>query len=324
MMRVLLTVHRESDAQSLALAVAARFGSAPVGIDVLTVIPHRRRKLRLRRPAPSDSSSGAHIPTELVARLRDEYGLRDVRKHVEYGDVVESIIATTTRLRSRIVLLEAPRQPGLLTAFRLDGVTRQLFQRARCPVELVRHQADLGQAPHDNVLVPMGLDEIESFTPEHFRGLPWNEGVRLHFLGVMPPAVSPTFVEANPITVLRTLRDTESARARTRQGLAQLCAVLTKAFGHTKNVDFGLVEASTHDVAVECTRRTKAGLIVLSSTGNDGGFRGRSSTLSPAAIALASPCSVMLLRQGGRESPDRNELEFGYGMGASSTMAARY
>lgn len=287
-MRVLLAVNQQTDPLLLSACVAERFYKANVKIDVVTVLAPGLRS-RGRGASPRTS---AEIVALTASELRDKHGFDSVRKYVESGDTVEALVTASTRLRSGLIVIEA-RQSGMLTAFRLDGVTRRLLRRSQCPVELLRPRQARAKERF-NVLLPLSLDQIDSYPWSSLQALPWAPGSRLLLMGVVPPAVDAGCIEANAAAVLRSLKESDDARAAGMQRLAALRDHLASRMGRDIRVDFQIAEGNTRDVAVEYAHRTDAALIVLGCAATDGAFRGLLSTLSPATIALSAPCSVLV------------------------------
>ncbi len=188
-MKLLLASDQTLDPALQASYLARRLGRQQAEIDVLTVIPGMEDGgddaaashggvIGISEGAREYRQACAHVAS-LAAQLQ-QHGFRNVRTHVEYGDPAEVILASSRQWRSQLLLIGSPRRRGLLTAFRLDGITRRLLRWADCAVELIRPQ--LVPAQPDTVLLPLTIDSIRHLPLQQLQSLPGLDGCRLHLL----------------------------------------------------------------------------------------------------------------------------------------------
>lgn len=315
-MRVLLAVSETCDPLATSDYLAARFDGAAIEVDVLSVVPHQTNP-----PGPSGRGAGGGAPrstanglvTDIVKRLDQHHGFRRVRAHVRYGAAADTIVAASERWRSTSVLIGAPRQRGLLTAFGIDSVARAVSARTHCPVELLR-PSSIDAKGGNRVLAVLDVAQLDEFPFDQLQlqTSSWSAGSLLRILGVLPPAIKNSRVDGNPAAILRAMNESAEGRSWAAARLDTVCHTLAETFGPRVTLDYRLVEGSTRDVALENAERLGASLLVLGSAATDGALRGLFSSLSPAAITMAAPCSVLLLRSG---VPSREPAEVAQGSG---------
>ncbi|MDY6949662.1 MAG: universal stress protein [Pseudomonadota bacterium] len=304
-MKLLLAIDRDSDPRIVAAYVAERFGRQGVAIDVVTAIPdtdgasahtrHMADVLPFPRRRCAHYCAAEELVAVLAAELRHKQGFRQVRSHVEYGDAGSAIVAACLRLNPDLLLMEAPRSRGLLTAFSLDGVTRRVVARVSCPVELLRPHAATPRSLF-NVLVPIPMMQPPEFPMKQLQALPWPRGSRLHLMGLLDGIFDDSRSEANPATVALELRREQSARRRARARLEAAARELQAALPPDVEVVYDVADGVSSKTIVEAARRNCASLIALPGVATDRSFRGLISGVSPGAVALAATCSVLLLR----------------------------
>jgi len=314
-MKVLLAINELTDLQGAARYCARRFADRDTEIDVLTVLT--------RDTSGGDAgvthSNVAELPNHgrrfeeadamvaaLVTELQEQQGFSAVCGHVRFGEPAEAILAARERFHSSLILIEAPQRQGLLTAFRLDGVTRRLLGRAKCPVELVRPDA-LADSQPLKVLVSVGMDQLDQFPFERLTTLSLAADSQLSLVGVIPPAVPEHNLEIGAAAAVRALQAASHKRILAEARLDKVCEALVQALPAGVSVDCQVLEGSTREVTVDAARRAQASLLVIASASSDGALRGLFSTLSPAAIAMSADCSVLLLRAPQAATTDREE-----------------
>jgi len=303
-MKVLLAINEFTDLQGVTRYCAKRFADRDTEIDVLTVLPHgttgggagagRNNVAELPNHGHRFDRADALVAA-LVTELQEQQGFAVVCGHVSFGDPVEAILSARERFRSSQILIEAPRRQGLLTAFRLDGVTRRLLGKAECPVELVRTEKHTGDQSM-KVLVSVGLDQLDNFPFERLAALSLAPGSQLSLVGVMPPAMPENSLEIGAAVAVRALQMASHRRILAEARLEKVRKALFEEMSEGVGVDCEVLEGSTREVTVDAARRAQASLLVIASAASDGALRGLFSTLSPAAIAMSAACSVLLLR----------------------------
>jgi len=303
MMKILLAVTDKNDPRAMGAYLARRFAGKEVEFDVLTVL-NASAETADENFIQDDmlDSSGMHgtyhqlgstlvevFASELQARL----GTAMLRTHVEYGDAADVILACCDRWHSDLVLIEAPHRKGLLTAFRIDGVTRRIFAKARCPVELLRTNDTLATARF-NVLIPVALEQLRYFPFAQLESLPWTQGCCIHLVGVIPPAFDESLVEASAAAVVKALQECSHYRLRALERLQKYAQELSRVLGEGIQIEHQVLEGSPRDVTGECASRLQASLIILADSGD--ATRDTHSTPSPVAIAMSTFAPVLLLR----------------------------
>lgn len=302
-MKILLASDQRTDPSLLASYLAGRLRGRPADIDVLTVISGSEELEADATNGGSNiigiSESGrdyrqacAHVAT-LASELQ-RAGLRAVRTHVEYGDPADVILASSRQWRSDLLLIGTPRRRGLLTAFRLEGVTRRLLRWSDCPVELLRPDT---QAMLDDVqLLPLPVDAAAQLPLQRLQSLPWHQGSRLHLLGVLPPGLDESRVEANPAATLLALQHARDAHTRAAAVLANLQTQLSALLPQGVQLTCDLAEGSLRELVVQRVEQLQPNLLLLSHTCFDGGGSPLFHSLSPTALALSVQCPVLSLQ----------------------------
>jgi nucleotide-binding universal stress UspA family protein len=299
-MKFLLASDQRHDPALLASHLAGQIGAQAAEVDVLTVIPGvedlpdsdsatQGSVIGISEGAGEYREACAHVAT--IASQLKQYGIKQVRTHVEYGDPAEVILASSRLWRSQLLLVGAPRRRGLITGFRLDGVTRRLLRWADCPVALIR--PDVGSTDSRELLLPLNMSSLRHFPLQQLKLLPWQEGARLHLLGVLPPSMDESRAEASPAAALLALQQGRDAMGRAEARLAALRTDLEARLPCKVAVSFDIEEGSLAELVMHRARQHTPGLIVLSAAclenqGNDG--------LAPAALALSLPGSVLFLQ----------------------------
>lgn len=308
-MKVLLATNQRLDPALLARHLAGRFGRQNVEVDVLCVVPGFEEL-----PDAADTTHGsvigisegardyhqacAHVAT-LASQLQ-AHGVRQVRTHVEYGDAAEVILESCRQWRSQLLLIGAPRRGGLLTAFRLDGVTRRLLRWADCPVELIR--PDGGRTNPRHCVLPLSAAALRRVPLNALQQLPWQDGDQLLLLCALPPGLDDSRVEASPAAALLALQQGRDAQARARNQLGALQATLEIKLPARVQIRQELLEGSLAEVTVRHARTQQPGLILL----NPACLAERHpepDPQPPTALALSLPGSVLLLPDEAQAAP---------------------
>jgi len=303
-MKILLAVNETNDPVTTSTYLEKRFGRNQVEVDVLTVIQGSELLNAFEDGSPEGSIEAKQhalaydhacaLVANVAAELRKRYGIKAVRTHVEYGDPAEVILTTSRRWHSSLLLIGAPARRGLLTALRVEGVTRRLLKWADCPVEMLR-----AQFPTDSraqkILVPIPLVKPESFILPPLSTLPWQPGTHLHMLGVMPETFDSNQTEANPAVMLLAVQTGRDAWAKAKSRLARLCGELAAQLPEGVKLGHQLAEGTLREATVATSQEMGADLVVLGRNWLDSG-NSRFAGLSPAALALSVSCSVLMLQ----------------------------
>lgn len=304
--RVLLAVDDRNDPRAVCAYLAERFRSQEIEVDVLNVLPAEAEEQDSREAVQgslleSTLATGSHhewassLVSSYYHELREKHGLLAVRSRVEYGDPAAVILACSKRWQSSVILIEAPRSKGLLTACRFGGVTRRLFAGAECPVELLRARP-VGAAAAGKVLVPVPLELLAGFPFGELQNLPLEAGSSVHLLGVMPPPFDDSCLEASPAAVVKAMHEGRLFRERCEAQLERIRCQLADELGPGMSVQYEVVEGCAHECTAEAAFRLEAALVVMSTQAGRGLVRSWFSRLTPEAIALSSISPVMLLR----------------------------
>jgi nucleotide-binding universal stress UspA family protein len=303
-MRILLAVDHQSDPVALGNYLLHRIGGRPADIEVITVIPGIQEpftdKDEPRRPIISigESSSGYRQRCALVAAIAAQLqasGFASVRTHVEYGEPAEVLLESSRQWRCELVLLSAPRGKGRLTALQLDGVTRRLLNWSDSPVELMRPFTG-DSVRRNTVLMPVPLHAIKRFPLHALQALPWWHGSRLHLLGIQPESIDTSRAEANPAALLLALQHARDAGAKAKTTLAACAKELDAACDGKLQITHGMVEGNLHQASAAAIRSLQPQVLVLSQACFDQNPKALFGGLTPAALALSAPCSVLLLQ----------------------------
>ncbi len=303
-MRILLAADQQCDPVALGNYLLHRIGKRPADIEVITVIPGVElsftKKDEQRRPIISisegstDYQRGCALVAAIAAQLQAS-GFASVRTHVEYGDPAEILLESSRQWRCDLVLISAPRGKGRLTAVQLDGVTRRLLHWSESPVELMR--AFTGDSMRRNtVLMPVPLHAIKRFPLHALQALPWWHGSRLHLLGIQPESIDASRTEANPAALLLALQHARDAGAKAKTTLAACAKELDTACNGKLRITHGMVEGNLHQASAAAIRSLQPQVLVLSQACFDQNPKTLFSGLTPAALALSAPCSVLLLQ----------------------------
>ena len=299
-MKVLLACKGNEDPARLAAYLVGRFDGSQIDIDVLSVIPGIEPQF-VEEPVRLIAERGREYRQACahLAALAQELAVvrpRSVRTHVEYGDPADVILAASRRWRSELLLAGAPRRRGLLTAFRIEGVTRRLLRWADCPLELLR--ADSRPAADEIVLLPLPLDAALRPPLPRLAGLPWRRGSRIHLLGILPAALGQEHAELSPAAVLLSLQHARDARTRASSLLADLRDQLAVQLLPGLEFTLELAEGEPRHIIVQRSRALQPGLLVLGhycfGLNDASPFR----SLPPAALTLSVDCPVLLLQDG--------------------------
>jgi len=302
-MKILLAVSEKNDPRAVSAYLARRFGRHDVELDVLTVLPASAEAedagyaqgdaLASSQVLGTHHQKASFLVNVFAAELQARVDSARMRTHVEYGDPADVILACSKRWHSELVLIEAPHRKGLLTAFRLDGVTRRLFAQATCPVELLRTNHSMPTAGC-SVLIPVGLAQLDNFPFAQLQGLPWAKGSCIHLLGVVPAPYDESRFEANAAAVVRAMHVCSLYKQRAEERLAKVAKDLTELLGRDITVKHEVVDGSPRDVIEETAAKMQPALIVLADT--DGSARRMPAPASPVTIAMSNHVPVLLLR----------------------------
>lgn len=301
-MKVLLASNARLDPALLASHLAGRFGRQAVEVDVLTVVPGidapaddaatgHGRIIGITEGPRDFHQACAHVAT-LAMQLQAQ-GLHKVRTHVEYGDPAEVILAASRRWHSQLLLIGAPRRGGLLTAFRLDGVTRRLLRWADCPLELMR--PDAGQSDLRRCVLPLAAAALLHVPLQTLQKLPWQDGDQLHLLCALPPGLDESRMEASPAAALLALQQGRDAAARARSRLAALQESLQESLPARVQLSHELGEGSLSALTVRHARARQPGLVLLHAACLTE-RQPEPDPQPPTALALSLPGSVLLLQ----------------------------
>ncbi len=304
-MNILMTIGDDHDPRVLAAYVAERFDGAPLGIDLLQVIP----------PAESTSAAGQADHDFAVERARRRAGerlagfaevLRTVAgvtrfdTHVAGGESAKVIAAAARRCGSALVLVET-RGDGRLARWREAHFAAELLRLAPCAVELVKPFA---AAPRSlfNVLLPVSGEQLETYPWETIAALPWPRGTHLQFLGMLPDGADDLPLETNAFRLIETLSCDRAAASRTGAGLHDACIRLGHALGDDVTIDYALSDAAEGSVVAAQVQRYRASLVVTCSRAEQRGRRGRGRFAPLFArdaalqIVAQAACAVLVLR----------------------------
>lgn len=303
-MRILLAVDQQSDPVALGNYLLHRIGPRPTDIEVITVIPGVEEPFTEKdeqcQPIVSiaEGSTDYRRSCALVAAVAAQLqasGFASVRTHVEYGDPAEVLLDSSRQWRCDLVLLSAPRGKGRRTALQLDGVTRRLLHWSDSPVELMRPFTG-DSVRRNTVLIPVPMHEIKRFPLHALQALPWWHGSRLHLLGIQPDSIDESRTEANPAALLLALQHARDAGAKARATLAACAKELDALCNGKLQVTHALVEGNLHQASTAALRLLQPQILVLSQACFNPNPKALFSSLSPAALALSTPCSVLLLQ----------------------------
>lgn len=285
-MKILVAVDHSSDPLAASDYLGARFDGGVVEVDVLSVVGEEMSRSRRSTAAAA-----------LAARLREKHSFSRVRVRTRVGVPADEIVAASEEWRSALAILGAPRHRTLLTAFGVGSVARGVSARARCPVELVR----TGGAPAgggNRIVAVLDVERLDDFPFEALKlqSSAWKPGSTLRIVGVQQGALERFGAEASPAAVLRSLERGVEDRAWADARLERVCRALRETCGARVSVEARAVDGNTREIALETAEQQRASLLVLDSPPTDGALRGLFSRLSPAALTMAAPCSVLLLR----------------------------
>lgn len=316
-MKVLLACDRKADPAQLAAYLAGRLDGRPVDIDVLTVIPGAaapavagdtgRNTTVIAESGHEYRQACAYVAT--LAQELQKARPRSVRTHVEHGDPAEVILASSRLWRSELLLVGAPRRRGLLTAFRVDGVTRRLLNWSDCPVELLR--AGSQPALEDLILLPLPLplQEAAQLPLQRLAALPWRKHARVHLLGVAPAAIDERHAELSPAAALISLQHACDARTRASGTLAdlqqQLSALLPPGIQYTHE----LAEGELREVVARRCSELQPSLLVLGQCCFGKASNNVFNALPSAALTLSVDCPVLLLQDGNTATVAQRKTE---------------
>jgi nucleotide-binding universal stress UspA family protein len=310
-MKLLLAVDNNSDPVALGNYLLHRLGPRPVDIEVMTVIPGIEEAVDEYPAQPTSTitiTEGAQeyqracaLVAAVAAQLQAS-GFNAVRTHVEYGDPAEVLLASSRQWRCDLVLVSAPRRKGVLTALQLDGVIRRLLRWCDCPVELMRpFSADSIQ--RSTVLMPVPVDTIKRVPLHALQALPWLHGSRLHLLGIQPESIDFNLCEANPAALLLALQHARDAKAKAQAMLATCGKDLEAACHGRLAVTHAMEEGSLRQVTAAAMQDLQPQLVIFSSACFEQNSKALFGVLSPAALALSAPCSVLMLQEDPAATP---------------------
>lgn len=305
-MKFLLACDQRSDPTLLAAYLASRLNgrNGDIDVDILTVIAGVEEAsddtdvngnvIGISETSRDYRSACAFVAT--IAQELKQLGLKSVRTHVEYGDPADVILSSSRLWRSDLLLVGAPRRAGLLTAFRLEGVTRRLLRWSDCPVELLRPEAQA--ARDDLLLLPLPVDAAGRLPVPRLLGLPWRNGSRLHLVGVLPEPLDESLAEASPAAMLLALQNARDASTRAEAVMAGLQAQLAAVLPEGVHITHEVAEGQLHEVTVHRAGELKPSLLVLSQCSFEHAGASPLHAMSPAALALCVSASVLLLQDG--------------------------
>jgi len=303
-MRILLAADHQSDPVALGNYLLHRIGGRPADIEVITVIPGIEEpfaeKDEQRQPIITigEGSSTYQRSCALVAAVAAQLqasGFASVRTHVEYGDPAEVLLESSRQWRCDLVLISAPRGKGRLTVLQLDGVTRRLLHWSDSPVELMRPFTG-DSVRRNTILMPVPLHAMKRFPLHALQALPWWHGSRLHLLGIQPESIDTSRAEASPAALLLALQHARDAGAKAQATLAACAKELNAGCDGKLQVTHAMVEGNLHQASAAAIQSLQPQVLVLSQGCFDQNPKALFGGLTPAALALSTPCSVLLLQ----------------------------
>jgi nucleotide-binding universal stress UspA family protein len=306
-MKVLLAINEKNDPVATARYLADRFGNTRLDLHVLSVIDKpellttigRGNSLlenELERQAAHNRAICSMV-ADFAKQLRFAIKPRSASTHVEYGDPAEVVLRFARQLQVDLLLLGAPKRHGLLTAFRLEGVTRRVLRWADCPVELFR-PAETGQP--QRILVPFRISADRNFTLPKLSHLAMEEHCELQLLGIMSPVFDENCTEANPAAVLLRMQEARDSWAYARSRLAELSANLARELPQSVQVKHLLLQGDPVRELSKAACQLQPSLVVL-----DEQWVNQKSHLfsgfTPMSLVMSVNCSVISL--GNRRNP---------------------
>jgi len=304
-MRILLAVNETNDAVETARYLAHRFGQEKLEIDILSVIPGPEL---FRRVTGTDRASQHQIEKQqrlhekvcsLVAgfenQIRFSAKVRSIRTYVEYGDAAEIILNFSRQLRSDLALIGIPSQQGMLTAFRVDGVTRRVLKWAECPVEMFR--TSNYDTESNRILVPVRINTEGELDLPPLEKLSWSPGSHLHLMGVMPSFIEDNKMEVNQVALLLRMQEFRDRSGVAKARFSRLCEGLAQALPDEVKISHELEEGSLSEILSRKVKELTPSLVVMDEGWSSGVKGNLFSSLAPMALVLSMPCSVISLAQ---------------------------
>jgi hypothetical protein len=299
-MKALLAVGENSHPRAVSDYLAARFDGTCTEVDVLNVVYRPRSpvdRLHIAGRAAAELRAASELVHEVAKRLAD-HGFRLVRTHVQHGVVADVILAASERWDSTSLLIGAPRDPDLLTTLGYDSVAHAVATRSRRPVEMLR-TASIDSNDRNRVLIVTSAERLDDFPFEQVQQQSgaWKGRSLLRILATLPPA-NVARVFGRVAGMRPRLEEDLERRSTATARLSAVCRTLMEGAPDRIEADHRLVEGSTRQVALGSAKRLAPSLLVVDEPAGDNPLRRLLGSLSRAAVPLAAPCSVLLLRSG--------------------------
>ncbi|MGA0936291.1 MAG: universal stress protein [Pseudohongiellaceae bacterium] len=297
-MKVLLAVHSGNDVTSIVQYLRKRFAGTEFDLDVLTVLQAGSNVLgQLGRLSPDTDAEmrSYNAACDMVSNYARQIGQQcqvgKMRTHVEYGEPAEVILGFSRRSNTSLLLLGAPVRSGMLTAFRIDGITRRLLKWADCPVEVCKPLVD--DATEFRVLVPLALTAGKNNTHPDISAYRWPGKCHVHLLGIVQPGIDETCFEANGAAVLLKMMESHDAQAKAKAQLQKHSQELALRLPPEAKTSHEIIEGDPRDVTAVAARELSPDLVVLTQGWEGDSVPNPFSSLAPVSLMLSAPCSVM-------------------------------
>lgn len=299
-MKILLAVNPGNDLPGVVNYLRRRFGGTTIDLDILTVLqPEGLGRWESTPLVPNTKTEmdnhdrACSLVADYAQKITRHCETGNVRTYVEYGDAAEVILDFGRQQSSDVLVIGTPARKGLLTAFRMDGITRRLLKWSDCPVELCKPRGDDGEV--FRILVPLYIGAAENFTLPDLAGHCWPAKSHLHFLGIMASAIDTGSCEANGASVLLRLQEGRDAQGRARARLSCLDRAVTRQLPGDVRASHDIAEGDPRDLAVRFTHKLRPDLVVLTPGWEGDTVPSPFSALAPVSLALSTPSSLLHL-----------------------------
>lgn len=301
-MKILLAVSTDSDPIAVSRYIGSRFKHRNIYIDILTVLP-RGRSTAAVGGLQNLKKRANQVVDKISTLLRENYQITGVFGHIEYGDPSQLILSLSKRWRSSLILIEAPKRQGMLTAIRRNGVSHQLFDKAGCSLEFVRSESKQENKPF-KVLIPLNENTIDRFDIRKLTEMLWVSNSQIRLAAVMPDPYDSSRIEASPAALLKESRELARRKAVVEGKLSALCNQLTEALNHPPDIDFQICKGNFYQTISQVAERFDPALIVIQSEKDFSRLKNNFFTPKPDPMSFfaANGYSILLIRNAVDES----------------------
>lgn len=284
-MHVLVVIDRFSDIRLVTDYLTRRFESGAIEVSLLALTD--------ALPANLDEPEAVQLLQDAADLAGCLWQVGEVRTCLAKGHWTSEISRVSRACGAEVVLLEASGASRLSGALRLNRLARRLFRESRCAVELIRGESSAPAAPLD-VVVPIQAERVKAFPVESLRRLSWRQGTRIRLVGLLPPLIERSQLEANDGALLLARNRLSMRQAQMESDLQRLGARLAQEFAGQCLIEHATASSSLTEVARLAAAAGQL-LLVADEARGDSRLARSAARWLPAWQALSAGSSMLLI-----------------------------